>query len=101
MACWAEEHDVRLSVGRTGSCRNNAIAESFFGAPKNEMYSLRKWADRDAVIDYIERRYNRNRPRSTIDYKIPTEVMETFFARTKPVKKKAVMQPTCEEKMAA
>ena len=33
---------------------------------KNEHYSLRKWVTREearnGVIDYIERRYNRNRP---------------------------------------
>lgn len=66
LARWADEHDVRLSVGRTGSCHGNAVAESFFGTLKNEMYSLRMWATREdarnGVIDYIERRYNRNRP---------------------------------------
>jgi transposase InsO family protein len=25
-AAWAESHDVRLSVGRTGSCHDNAVA---------------------------------------------------------------------------
>ena len=27
-AAWAKAHDVRLSVGRTGSCHDNAVAES-------------------------------------------------------------------------
>ena len=49
---------------------------------------MRKWATREdarnAVIDYIERRYNRNRPHSTIDYKVPAQVMDAFFERTKP-----------------
>ncbi|MEG0503933.1 MAG: hypothetical protein RR547_04755, partial [Raoultibacter sp.] len=38
-----------------------------------------------AVINFIECYYNRQRPHSTIDYKIPAQVMEDFFARTKPV----------------
>ena len=88
LARWAGEREVRLSVGRTGSCHDNAVAESFFGTLKNECYSLRKWATREdarnAVIDYIERRYNRNRPHSTIDYKVPAQVMDAFFERTKP-----------------
>ena len=104
LARWAEGHDVRLSVGRTGSCHDNAVAESFFGTLKNEMYSLRRWATRsearNAVIDYIERRYNRNRPHSTIDYKVPAEVMDAFFERTKPAGI-AVDQRESAEKMAA
>lgn len=30
LAEWARANDVRLSCGRTGSCRDNAVAESFF-----------------------------------------------------------------------
>lgn len=82
LARWADEHDVRLSVGRTGSCHDNAGAESFFGTLKNEMYSLRTWATREdarnGVIDYIERRYNRNRSHSTIGYQVPAKAMDAF-----------------------
>jgi transposase InsO family protein len=31
-------HGIRTSTGRTGVCWDNAAAESFFGALKNEMY---------------------------------------------------------------
>lgn len=58
LARWAAEHEVRLSVGRTGSCHDNVVAESFFGTLKNEMYHRRKWKTRleagNAVIDFIE-----------------------------------------------
>ena len=104
LARWAEEHEVRLSVGRTGSCHDNAVAESFFGTLKNEMYSLRKWPTREearnAVIDFIERRYNRNRPHSTIGYKVPAQAMDEFFERTKPVQNTPERQEG-EMKMAA
>lgn len=104
LARWAEGHDVRLSVGRTGSCHDNAVAESFFGTLKNEMYSLRKWATREearnGVIDYIERRYNRNRPHSTIGYRVPARAMDEFFERTKP-SETAIDRRESAQKMAA
>ena len=62
MAEWAAAHAVRLSVGRTGSCLDNAVAESFFGTFKNEMYHLRPFATRDearvASVGYVEGYYN-------------------------------------------
>lgn len=85
MAEWAAAHDVRLSVGRTGSCHDNAVAESFFGTFKNEMYHLREFATREearvASVEYVEGYYNRRRPHSTIDYQIPAEKMTAFFMR--------------------
>ncbi len=87
LARWAAEHHVRLSVGRTGSCHDNAVAESFFATLKNEMYHTRSFATREeakhAVIEYIEAYYNRKRPHSTIGYRIPAEAMDAFFERTK------------------
>lgn len=78
-------HDVRLSVGRTGSCHDNAVAESFFATLKNEMYSLRPWATRaearHAVVGLIEAYYNRRRPHSTIGYQVPAERMAALMER--------------------
>ena len=85
LAEWAKAHDVRLSVGRTGSCHDNAVAESFFATLKNEMYFQQSFATRDeaktAVIDYIERYYNRFRLHSSIGYQAPAYAMEAFMAR--------------------
>lgn len=36
---------------------------------------------RGAVIGYVERCFNRARPRSTIGYRVPAERMEAFPAR--------------------
>ena len=81
----AAANDVGLSAGRTGSCHDNAVAESFFAALKNEMHSLGSWATRDearrAVFEYIEGCYNRQRPHSTIGYQIPAERMDAFMGR--------------------
>ena len=104
LARWADEREVRLSVGRTDSCHDNAVAESFFDTLKNECYSLRRWATREearnAVIDFIERRYNRSRPHSTIGYKVPAQAMSEFIERTKPVRNTPERQEG-EVKMAA
>lgn len=85
LAEWAAANDVRLSVGRTGSCHDNAAAESFFATLKNEMYHRRKWPTRaearHAVVGCIEGYYNRARPHSTIGYLTPAAKMEAFFGR--------------------
>lgn len=84
----AEELDVRLSVGRTGVCWDNAVAESFFASLKNEMFHRESFATRGrarlAVGEYIEVFYNRQRPHSTIGYVPPAEAMAGFFDRTRP-----------------
>src|SRR6266542_1817292 len=63
---------VRPSVGRTGSCFDNAVAESFFATLKKELIHIRPWPTidkvRTAVFEYIESYYNRRRRHSTIDY---------------------------------
>ena len=57
--------DIRQSVGRTGVCWDNAMAESFFGALKNErvhrvIYPARAAAAAD-VVQWIELHYNNQR----------------------------------------
>ena len=85
---WAEDNKVRLSCSRTGNCHDNAVAESFFATLKNEMYYRKSFKTRKeakhAVIEFIERDYNKNRPHSTIGNKVPAEVMDNFFKRTEP-----------------
>ncbi|MFD4948579.1 IS3 family transposase [Streptomyces sp. NPDC058409] len=69
---------LRASVGRTGVCWDNAMAESFFGALKNELvhrttFPTRAHAHR-AIVRYIEMFYNRKRLHSGLGYKTPAEV---------------------------
>lgn len=62
---WCTDHQVRNSVGRTGVCWDNAVAESFFATLKNEMYYRQFFRTRAkarfAVAEYIEVFYNRQR----------------------------------------
>ena len=83
----ARANDARLSCGRTGNRRDNAVAESFFATPKDEMYHRGRFPTRDAakraVIEFTEADYNRRRPHSAIGYQVPAQVMDSFFERTK------------------
>jgi transposase InsO family protein len=77
--------DMRQSVGRTGICYDNALAESFFAALKTErvhrtQYPTREHARRD-VARYIEVHYNTKRLHSALGYKTPQEVHDEYRNR--------------------
>jgi putative transposase len=76
---------IRQSVGRTGICFDNALAESFNAAVKVERvhrtaYPTRKKAKED-IARYIELRYNRVRLHSALGYRTPQEVHDEFLNR--------------------
>jgi transposase InsO family protein len=76
---------LRQSVGRTGICYDNALAESFFAALKNERihrteYPTRDHARRD-VVRYIEFRYNSRRRHSGLGYRTPQQVYDEYLDR--------------------
>ena len=70
-------HGVRPSVGKTGICYDNAVAESFFATLKKELVHIRPWPTlarlRTAIFQYIEIYYNRKRRHSTLNYQTPQE----------------------------
>ncbi len=73
---------MRSSMGRTGVCWDNAMAESFFSALKNErvyrtVYATKTQARRD-VIRYIEGFYNSRRRHSALDYRYPNNVHYSY-----------------------
>jgi putative transposase len=73
----AAQLDVRHSVGRIGSCFDNAQAESFNATLKVErvnrtVYPTREHARKD-VTRYIELRYNTKRLHSALGYRTPWE----------------------------
>jgi len=74
--------NLRGSMGRVGQCWDNALAESFFGALKNELvhrtiFPTRAKARR-AIAEYIEVFYNRVRLHSALGYKTPAEIAQTY-----------------------
>jgi transposase InsO family protein len=80
-----EELGIRQSVGRTGICFDNALAESFNAAVKVErvhrtVYATRKRAKED-IARYIELRYNRVRLHSALGYRTPQEVHDEYLNR--------------------
>lgn len=77
--------NIRQSVGRTGICYDNALAESFFATLKNERvhrtaYPTREHARAD-IARYIELRYNSHRRHSKLDYRTPRQAREEFEFR--------------------
>jgi putative transposase len=77
--------NIRQSAGRTGTCLDNAPAESFNAAVKVErvhrtVYPTREKARKD-IARYIELRYNRTRLHSGLGYRTPQEVHDEYLNR--------------------
>jgi putative transposase len=68
---------ARRSMGRVGSCYDNAVAESFFATVERELLDQVRLADRDhagvAIDDFIEVFYNRRRRHSHLGYLSPLD----------------------------
>jgi putative transposase len=75
--------NIRQSVGRTGICYDNALAESVNGTVKVELVHRTVYATRRQAMDdiarYIELRYNRTRLHSALGYRTPQEVMDELL----------------------
>jgi len=80
------EAGIALSMGSTGDCFDNAMAESFFASLETELLdrtSFRTRADaRLAVFDYIEAFYNPHRRHSAIGYLSPAEFERRYRSET-------------------
>ena len=67
---FAAQNGITRSMGRTGVCWDNAMAESFFATLKTEFYYRRVWPTKAgasrAVGAWIEDRYNRRRRHSSL-----------------------------------
>lgn len=81
---YLDDHDMRGSMGRTGVCWDNAMAESFFASLKNEFVHRTAFPTRrkaiDAIAHWIEIRYNRKRLHSGIGYRTPFEAHNAYVA---------------------
>lgn len=83
LALYAGGAGITRSVGRTGSCFDNAWAESFNATLKNErvhrvVYATRKKAIRD-IAAWIELRYNQVRLHSALGYRTPNEAEQDWL----------------------
>lgn len=71
-------------MSRKGNCRDNAVAESFFGSLKKERSKKHIYKNREIAVadisDYIESFYNRTRRHSHLSGMSP-EQFETAFKR--------------------
>jgi transposase InsO family protein len=76
-ARFCKRNNVSRSMGRTGICYDNAVAESFFATYKKELVHTRPWLDlttlKKATFEFIEMYYNRTRRHSTLGYLTPHE----------------------------
>jgi transposase InsO family protein len=71
------ERGVAPSMSRTGNCYDNAVMESFFGTLKTELIHHETYHSRaaahQALFEYIEVFYNRQRRHSALGYRSPMQ----------------------------
>ena len=77
ITAFAEANGVTRSMGYTGICWDNALAESFFATLKTEFYYRRVWPTKARAVRevgaWIEDRYNRRRRHSSIGDLTPVD----------------------------
>jgi transposase InsO family protein len=78
--------NIRQSVGRTGICYDNSLAESTNGAVKVELvnreeYPTRAYAEKQ-IARYIELFYNSRRLHSRLGYQTPQEVLDGYYRKS-------------------
>lgn len=90
---WAFTNKIRSSgmmpsFGSIGDGLDNAMMESFWSSMQIEMLNRKKWKTRielaNAMLDYIEIFYNRQRRHSGLGYRTPIEYELTYENRTIP-----------------
>jgi len=80
-----DAHGVQQSMGKTGVCWDNALAESFFATYKLELIEPATWPTRararTATVHWLEAIYNRRRRHSAIDMLSPVDYEERYRDR--------------------
>ena len=78
-------YGIIQSMSRKGNCWDNAVAESFFHTLKTELVYQRKFHTKaeanQAIFEYIEVYYNRQRSHSANNYLSPVEFEEKMLQR--------------------
>jgi putative transposase len=77
-------HQFIASMSRRGNCYDNAVAESFFATLRWELLERHQWATRaaarNAIFEYIEVWYNRQRRHSALDFLSPLQYEQRLRA---------------------
>ena len=83
------KHGIECSMSSTGSCYDNAAAESFFGLLKRERVNRTRYRTRDEaradIFDYIEVFYNRKRRHGYLGNISPAEFEKKSAGLYEPV----------------
>lgn len=74
-----EQHGLKISMGETGCCYDNAAIESFWSTLKTECFPVSgvfetKSEAKNAIFEYIEAYYNTQRLHSSLNYTVPLDV---------------------------
>jgi putative transposase len=84
ITAFAAKNRLTRSMGYTGICWDNAMAESFFATLKTEFYYRRVWPTKKAarieVGAWIEDRYNRRRRHASLG-QITSVAFELQYSR--------------------
>lgn len=87
-----DAHKMQVSMSRKGDCYDNAVMESFWATLKAEcatgVYNSRAEA-RQAIFEYVEVWYNRQRRHSALGYTSPEAFEKTYF-ESNPVSTKSL-----------
>ncbi len=93
ITAFAGAHGLTRSMGYTGVCWDNAMAESFFATLKTEFYYRRVWPTKKgarlAVGQWIEDRYNRRRRHASLGQVSPVNFEMQYSINTASLKKAA------------
>jgi hypothetical protein len=80
-----ETHGVLQSMGKTGVCWDNTLAESFFATYKLELIEPASWPTRararTATVHWLQAIYNRRRRHSAIDMLSPVDYEDRYWDR--------------------
>ena len=72
------------SMGRTGTCADNAAMESFFSLLQKNVLDRQRWSSREelrlAIVNWIERTYHRRRRQRGLGKLTPVEFELLFEA---------------------
>jgi transposase InsO family protein len=93
IATFCARHELTRSMGYTGVCWDNAMAESFFATLKTEFYYRRVWPTKKRagleVGNWIEDRYNRRRRHASLGQVSPVNFEMQYLTNTVALNKAA------------